>query len=552
MPRVTPNHDSRSTDGARTEWALPCAAILLLALALYLTAPMGGSFWWSDAPRHALNGIFLKDALLAASFANPARFAFDYYVQYPALTILFYPPLLYVVSAPFFLLFGDSHATAQAVIALHGLALGCGMYALARHWMDRWAALATALLLLGLPEIALWGRQVMLEVPALCWLVWAAYFAVRHGRTHGTWSLVFFAVFALFSLYTKLSMVFVVAVLALYLLLARGGRLLAERRLWIVAALAVLGMVPLIVITLKFGQANVQSVSGIADTAASRTTLAGWLWYARQLPEMAGIAGLALAALGFVVSATAAAWQRAERAMLGLWFVVCYVALSYIDLKEARHGVILLVPLALWAGFGLDWLARRIGGTGELRPALAIGVAAVLAAWTVAAQTVPRVDGYREAALRAVAAAPPGSAVLFSGKRDGSFIFSMRTVAGRPDLQTVRADKLFLEIAVRRQIGVAERAHSESEMIERIRSLGVAVVIAQRDFWTDLAQMAQFQRVLDGPDFEEIGRIAVTANVPVEDHELRLYRVTGEIRPRPRDSSIDLPIIGRSIEGSSR
>ena len=130
---------------------LPCAAILLLALALYLTAPMDGSFWWSDAPRHALNGIFLKDALLAAPFAHPARFAMDYYVQYPALTILFYPPLLYCISAPFFLLFGDSHATAQAVIALHGLALGCGMYALARHWMDRWAALATALLLLGLP-----------------------------------------------------------------------------------------------------------------------------------------------------------------------------------------------------------------------------------------------------------------------------------------------------------------------------------------------------------------------------------------------------------------
>lgn len=552
MPHVRPKPASPSPDGARAGWVLPCAAILLLALALYVTAPMDGSFWWSDAPRHALNGIFLKDALLAAPFAHPARFAMDYYVQYPALTILFYPPLLYFISAPFFLLFGDSHATAQAVIALHGLALGCGMYALARHWMDRWAALATALLLLGLPEIALWGRQVMLEVPALCWLVWAAYFAVRHGRRQGTWSLALFAVFALFSLYTKLSMVFVVAVLALYLLLARGGRLLAERRLWIVAALAMIAMVPLILITLKFGQANVQSVSGIADTAASRRTLAGWVWYARQLPEMAGIAGLVLAAVGLAVSRTSAAWLRAERVMLGLWFVVCYLALSFIELKEARHGVILLVPLAVWAGFGLDWLARRIGGTGGLRPALAVGVAGALAAWTVAAQTVPRVDGYREAALRAAAAAPPGSAVLFSGKRDGSFIFSMRTATGRPDLQTVRADKLFLEIAVRREIGVAERAHSEAEMIERIRNLGVAVVVAQRDFWTDLAQMAQFQRVLDGPDFEEIGRIVVAANVPVEDHELRLYRITGEIRPRPRESSIDLPIIGRSIEGGSR
>ncbi len=549
---MTPQGGTLAAGDARHGWAAPCTALLLLVLALYLTSPMGGSFWWSDAPRHALNGIFLKDALLAAPLTDPARFAFNYYVQYPALTILFYPPLFYIVSAPFFLLFGDSHATAQAVVALHALALGCGMYVLARCWMGRAAALATALLLLGAPEIALWGRQVMLEIPALAWLVWAAFFAVRHGRTQTTLSLVLFALFALAALYTKLSMVFVIAVLALHLLLARGPRLLAERRLWVVAALAAFGMVPLIILTLKFGQANMQSVSGIADTAASRKTLAGWVWYARQLPAMAGFVGLALAALGLAVSRSAGGFRRAERAMLGLWFGVGYLALSYIELKEARHGVILLVPLALWAGLGLDWLARRIAGTGRMRPVLPVAVAAALAAWTVAAQAVPRVDGYREAAIRAAAAAPPGSAVLFSGKRDGSFIFSMRTATSRPDLQTIRADKLFLEIAVRREIGVAERAYSAAQMVERIRNLGVTVVVAQRDFWIDLAQMAQLQGVLDGPDFEEIGRIAVAANVPVEDHELRLYRVTGEIRPRPRESEIDLPIIGRNITGGSR
>lgn len=531
---------------------LPVGGIFLVALALYLTAPMAGSFWWSDAPRHALNGIFVKDVLLAVPLSDPARFAFDYYVQYPALTILFYPPLLYVTSAPFFLLFGDSHATAQGVVALYGFALGGGMYAVARYWMGRPAAFATAVLFLGLPEIALWARQVMLEIPALAWLVWAAFFAVRHGRTGTTASLALFAALGLAALYTKLSMVFPVAVLALYLLQARGVALFAGWRFWVVAALAALGMVPLAVLTLKFGQANVQSVAGIADTAASRATLAGWLWYARQLPGMAGIIALALAALGFVMCRDEARWPRAERAMLALWFVLSYLALSFIELKEARHGVILLVPLALWAGLGLEWLAHRIAGAGRAASALPVAVAAALAAWTITTQTVPRVDGYREAALRAAAAATPDSAVLFSGKRDGSFIFSMRTASGRPDLQTVRADKLFLDIAVRREIGVTARAWDEAGMADLIRNLGVSVVVAQRDFWTDLAPMAALQRVLDGPEFEEIGRIPVVANVPVEDHELRLYRLRGEIRPRPRRSTIDLPIINRTIEGGGR
>ena len=35
----------------------------------------------------------------------------QYYVQYPALTILFYPPLFYAVAAPFYAIFGVSHAT---------------------------------------------------------------------------------------------------------------------------------------------------------------------------------------------------------------------------------------------------------------------------------------------------------------------------------------------------------------------------------------------------------------------------------------------------------
>jgi hypothetical protein len=165
---------------------------------------------------------------------------------------------------------------------------------------------------------------------------------------------------------------------------------------------------------------------------------------------------------------------------------------------------------------------------------------------------VPRVDGYAEAARRTAALATPQSAVLFSGKRDGSFVFSMRTVSDRPDLVTIRADKILLSVAVRRELGVAQRDYDEATLLERIRDLGVSVVVAQRDFWTDLEAMARLQRVLDGAEFEEVGRIAVAANVPVEDRELRIYRLRGEVRPRPANMVIDLPIIGRQIEGATR
>ena len=111
--------------------------LLLAALVglLFLGAHADGSYWWSDAPRHALNGVFVKDLVAAAPWSDPSRYAYDYYAQYPALTILFYPPLFYAISAPFYALFGVSEGTALLVVALHYVAFAWGAWALFRCWL---------------------------------------------------------------------------------------------------------------------------------------------------------------------------------------------------------------------------------------------------------------------------------------------------------------------------------------------------------------------------------------------------------------------------------
>ena len=480
---------------------------------------------------------------------DPASFAFDFYAQYPALTILFYPPLFYALSAPFILLFGESQAVVQAVVAIHLFALGVGGFALARMLAGRWFALAAALLLLGMAEIALWGRQVMLEIPALAFLVWAAVFALRFARDGGTAALAATVLLLLAALYTKISMAFVVPALVLAVMVMRGWPMLRDRRVWVALLVGLLGLLPRILLTLKFGQANVQSVVAIADTPASRNTLAGWTWYAGQLPRMAGWPVLLLAAVGVVAGfrRPLPGLERAAAVLFPAWFVFGYVALSFVELKEARHGVILLVPIAIWAAVGLACVLRPLPEA--LRGVAGVGCAALLAVATMLFAAVPQVDGYREAARVAAGVAPARGAVLFSGKRDGSFIFAMRTATGRDDLMTVRADKLFLSVAVRRELGVRETSFSDEQIRDLLRDVGISVVVAQRDFWTDLGQMAALQRVLDGPDFDEIDRIPVVANVPVEDHELRVYRARWDPRPARRDLVIDLPIIGRSVQG---
>jgi hypothetical protein len=58
-----------------------------------------------------------------------------------------------------------SHFTAQLTVALFGLLLGMTAYRLARMLFAPLAALGATLMLLGAPEMASWGRQVMLDIP---------------------------------------------------------------------------------------------------------------------------------------------------------------------------------------------------------------------------------------------------------------------------------------------------------------------------------------------------------------------------------------------------
>ncbi len=74
--------------------------------------------------------------------------------------------------------------------------------------------------------------------------------------------------------------------------------------------------------------------------------------------------------------------------------------------------------------------------------------------------------------------APLGGLVLFSGYRDGNFVFDMREHPERRDLTLLRADKLLLRIAVERIRGVEQVDLDEEGIKSLLRAQGVAMVVA--------------------------------------------------------------------------
>ncbi|WP_228894368.1 glycosyltransferase family 39 protein [Pseudoduganella aquatica] len=546
---------SISSSSPRSTLAIHLLLAALVGL-LFMGAHADGSYWWSDAPRHALNGVFVKDLVAAAPWSDPSRYAYDYYAQYPALTILFYPPLFYAISAPFYALFGVSEATALLVVALHYVAFAWGAWALFRNWLPAWHAALAAAALAALPEIAFWGRQVMLEVPSLAFFIWSAVLFTRYRRTARPLLLYCAAALLLLAMYTKLTAGFLALAYAGTLLYERRAAMLKDRHLWLAALLACIGLVPLLVLTVKFGQANIQSASGINDSLVSRNSLGGWLWYLRQFPGQMGWAVLAAAAAGLLAGAVAAVRRRGLDSAGGegglsrgdlvfwlLWLLAGYLFFSAIDLKEARHSVFILPPLVLAAALLLARLPRP---SWQLAALAALAGAALLQ--TTLLRPVPYVRGFAEAARLVAAQAPRDSSVLFSGYRDGSFVFNMRTHEERRDLTVVRADKILLNVAVRRELGVTEHDLSEDDILRQIQDLNVSYLVVQPGFWNDLAVMQRFERVLAQARFEVVARIPTPNNVKAYEKELVVYRNTAPSGRRAGPRKLDLPIINRSID----
>jgi hypothetical protein len=539
-----------STPDATPGWQETAAVTAVLALAtllLFVSAPQHGEFWWSDAPRHALNGAFIKD-LVADHPSDPMRWAMQYYVKYPALTILFYPPLFYLTLAPFYAVFGVNHATAVAVVLLHFFAFAVGLFLLARRWLPAPLAALVGIAALAAPGMAEWGRQVMLEIPTLAYAVWGMLLLRRYIDSGRPWPLYLGTFLLVCALYAKLNTVFLVPVAAAMLVIGRGRPLWRDPHLWIATGLAAICLVPLLLMTWRFGAANVQSVAGVPDAAVARDSLGGWTWYARRLPRELGWPLL----LGACLWPVAVLLRRrgsprlswADAVLLLGWLIVGYLFFSAVSLKDPRYATQFIPPLLVIAMLAVARLLPTVAATA----AAALLVAATI--WhTGTAAPVPQVTGYREAAQWIAAEAPADAVVVFAGVRDGSFVFNMRTMP-RHDITTLRADKLLLEIAVRRTLGVVQHDMTEAEIGALLDRLGVSYVVAQDDFWPDIPVLVRLQSVLHSPQFAEVKQIPVVANVPTEDHMLRIYRNQHPIAPGPHLVEMQLPIIGQSVRGT--
>lgn len=502
---------------ARLLGLLPIAALVLF---YFLTSPTSGNFWWYDSSRHAMNGVFLRDFLAEGGLLDPVHFASQYYEKYPAINIGFYPPFFYITSVPMLLLFGTSHQVSQSVVALYALGLGALVWRISRRTMDRLTATATSVALLSLAPVALWSRQVQLDVPAASIYFLAAYALIRHRETrHQGW--MFGAALAVgLGMLTRVQGVFMVPVLLAFLFGPDyAGRPGLARRL---LALVLTGVValPSVVGLLYFQALNFKQVTATPGTPAL-WSLDNWVWYATRLPEQMGWPSVALIIVALLPTAWLA-WERRLPVSLSVLLassVSGWLFFSFVSNKDPRFNL----PSALF----LFVMAANAGYL--LAPRTARLVLISLAAWLLfqlsTLNPVPEVNGFREAVALTQRITPQHANVLISAHRDGSFIYDMRTLGTRRDIGVRRADKLFVEMHISRDFGIRDRHLDKAAILAILDQAGVATVVMQAGYLDDQASMRNFASLLqDTKYYEKISAVPLSGSTDRDESVLLVYR----------------------------
>jgi hypothetical protein len=526
------------------------ALLVVLVAGLYFHLPRQGDISSSDAARHALNGVFVHDFIRDMPFRHPAEYAYDYYRQWPGLTILFYPPLFYGVLAVAYAIFGVSEGTALLVELAFLLALAWGAYRLSRHWLEPAAALATAALLVGAPELLYWAQQIMLDVPAYALLIWAAEFQLRFLKSDAKRHLMAAVLCVAAAVYTKYNAAFFAPVMALSLLYARGWRFALERRALEAAALGLVLLLPAVAIFLVFGQYDMQQAGAIADSVAPRWSVAGLTYYAALMPVILSWPTAALACCYALALPVAARFRlpTADMLFLAAWVAIGYAFYSLISLKEPRHILFITYPIVFAAVAFLDRVLAPVRWRAVVSLALALGVTV----FSIVTRPAPYVTGMRQASDLIGRLAPPESNVAVWSPYDGTFVFAMRATSGRPDLGVVRLDKLlFRDVAVSFERGSSENTLSPDQIAGELATYHCQYVVMQTEFLDDRAPVKALQEALQSDKFKEVERIRMTTNHggsafrPVT--ELVVYRLVADVPKGRVAPPLQLKLIDKTL-----
>jgi hypothetical protein len=367
-----------------------------LVAALALQAWMGAynverGFYLDDAA-HFMNGLVIRDYLYHAIGSDPVGFAEQYYLSYPKIAPLMWPPLFHVVLGLCLL---PGWPAAPAALFLVGLSMAWASWRLHRivcQLAGPAAGLVAAGLFLTTSLVMQIASVVMLDVVIAALSLEAAYWLGRFVCSTSSRDAALYGVFTALACLTKGNGVSIVLMPLIMILIAGRVDLLRRAGLYIAAAIVVVFAVPLLAVSARFD-------AGIGDfgPVTVADVIRRLAFYGRILWTNVGAVSLGLAVVGAGAVMARALRRRDDAAPLAEALVALSVAaILFHVLNPARVSVSRYLTMAIGPIIGLAIVgalavAQRMRTNATRRLAFWAIVAVVLVAAVADRRTlVPR------------------------------------------------------------------------------------------------------------------------------------------------------------------
>ncbi|MHA1572809.1 MAG: ArnT family glycosyltransferase [Alphaproteobacteria bacterium] len=526
-------------------WDIASAGCII-AIALACTAHIWHSeFTYTDAARHAMDGVFVRDFLTEGNWRHPVQYALEYYGRYPAIAfLLYYPPVYALYEAPFFMLSGVNLFAVRLAAIVSLIAVGLLWYFWLARDLGRRIALAACAISMTSVGFVRWSGEAMLEIPALALLTACAIAYRAFLRVGGAWRLILAALFLGLAIGTKQTAGFLLLALIAAPFVLGGKEHFSKR-----SAIAALGVflvlvAPLAIVTWRFGAANIAAASGVR--AMRLWGAENWLACPRFLSTTQLSPVLAL--LGALGAALALAKRDRRALFLVLWAGANYLAFSLLAYKSSRLSMFWIPAVAALGLYGV----RELGGA-DMQRTLKKAVFVLLALYHLLYLghngRLYTVRGYRDAA-QYVSRNPKGATVFVQAFHNGNFIFHMREFDKDRKAIILRSSKVLAAHTVMPQFGTKVYMDTEEKILTFLKRHGAGyVVIEDRAVGgEDTSAYRMLRRMVGGKSFQLSKSIAVESNHPyLMGLRLNIYEFLDREALTEDAVEIELLSIGRKV-----
>ena len=506
----------------------------LLTLAPLLLAIFFGS--WSlrgisdssiadyDSPHHALDGAFVFDMFRHWKMAHPVQYGYWYYSRLPALSLPYHPPLFPVFEALIFSIFGVSPFSSRLAVAIATAVAVLLMIRLLRksHGSPLLALMVTASFF-ALPTVQRLSNTVMLEIPALVFVLAAFLFLVPDEEILQTRRSLWFAIFAAAAIWTKQT-VFLLPLPFLYVLVSGRWNLLRRFYFWIdifVVGASGIGLAML---------ARELQWNGINQSWAKKSALQhlvhNWNFYLHY-----GLPGLVLVGLCLLSYGLPGGRDDFSRDRLYIaWMLAAVLILLPAPAYSPRYMFFSIPPVLVLLYNGL----RRVGGllSPQYRWVVTAAVCLLLVAYGLVNAHVVYLRGPAEVA-KILHDSGHRRLLYCGGSTNGAFIFAVRTNDSTLSTIVIRGDKL------------PEGTFDPEQLRGFVSRYGIDAVVLER---TDRPQ------AWDELSSETLPFLSFERVVPLTDSDhqmsgsLLVYRVPNPSKVPESSLPVPISVLGRDVE----